>query len=154
MQDDGVSNPAYGNIQPTLFEVSPGNIVALLRTGVNVIAAAVSTKFSARHCLISRILCTRCSDCWFSLLRSLHISHIAILTGSDYGATFSQFASPTVLPNPDAGIDGTVMNNLPGVPMILLYNHNTNARNPLSLAVSKVCVLAPLSTESREGGES
>lgn len=41
--DNGTYNPAYGNIQPTLFEVSPGRIVALLRTGVGVIAAAVST---------------------------------------------------------------------------------------------------------------
>lgn len=58
--------------------------------------------------------------------------------GKDYGATFSQFASPTALPNPDAGIDGTIMNGVPGVPMILMYNHNKSARNPLSLAVSKV----------------
>lgn len=58
--------------------------------------------------------------------------------GKDYGATFSQFASPTALPNPDAGIDGTIMNGVPGIPMILMYNHNKSARNPLSLAVSKV----------------
>ncbi len=51
----------------------------------------------------------------------------------DNGKTWSKMAL-TTLPNPSAGIDGVTLNN--GY-QLLVYNHTTNSRSPLNVAISK-----------------
>jgi len=87
----------YGIIQPTLFEISPGTILALMRSGCSVIAQSISY---------------------------------------DYGQSFEMFASPSELPNPNAGIDGTVMQGEEDIGLLLVFNNSTDHRTPLSVAHS------------------
>jgi predicted neuraminidase len=86
-----------GVIQPSLFEVRPGKIVALMRSGCGMIARSVS---------------------------------------NDNGKTFSSPAEPTSLANPDAGIDGVLMDGSPDLGMLLVFNNSTRSRNPLTIAHS------------------
>eukprot|EP01104_Vermistella_antarctica_P004036 TRINITY_DN1448_c2_g1_i1.p1 TRINITY_DN1448_c2_g1~~TRINITY_DN1448_c2_g1_i1.p1 ORF type:complete len:423 (-),score=72.98 TRINITY_DN1448_c2_g1_i1:111-1337(-) len=52
----------------------------------------------------------------------------------DYGQTFLSPSLPTNVPNPDAGIDATVMMGEDLLGMLLIFNNSTSERCPLSLA--------------------
>ena len=57
---------------------------------------------------------------------------ICIADSMDAGVTWTQ-ARPIDLPNPNSGIDAVA---LPDGRVLLIYNHTTNGRTPLNLAVS------------------
>jgi len=67
------------------------------------------------------------------LTRSFHIGAICTATSKDHGKTWSS-ATPTDLPNPNAGIDAV---KLKDGRVVLVYNHTTSGRTPLNVAFSE-----------------
>jgi predicted neuraminidase len=71
----------------------------------------------------------------FALFRS-GCDVLAQARSSDYGHTWPAVAESSVIPNPDAGMDGTVMRGAPDLGMLLIFNNSTQHRTPLSAAIS------------------
>jgi predicted neuraminidase len=54
----------------------------------------------------------------------------------DGGLTFSAFASSTIIPNPNAGIDSVMMKDQTDLGTVLIFNNSNRTRTPLTIASS------------------
>ena len=79
-----------GVIQPTLFEISPGKIMALLRSGCRVIAQSWSIQCRAIPLPSSSFI-------------NINFLILFESSGNDFGKTWDSTAAPISLPNPNAG---------------------------------------------------
>ena len=63
-------------------------------------------------------------------------SVIAQAVSYDGGQTFTDFASSTVLPNPNAGIDSVMMKGQSDLGILIIFNNSNSSRTPLTIASS------------------
>jgi len=118
--DNGRSWTRHGPIVPprnTRVPTAPGS--AHLRTTFGVIQPAIVPLPSGRLRMFVRA--------------TQNIGRICFADSSDGGLTWTE-ARPTTLPNPNSGIDAIALDD---GRILLAYNHTSEGRSPLNLAVSR-----------------
>jgi len=124
-----------GCLQPTLFEVEPGVILALTRTGCGIIGSTISNLFAfATACALSFIPRGQAPTTVKHFLHTvpspvcrtpMQVSELMMMLSCHF------FRQSSI----DPGICGVNMKQS-SAGLILLYNDSTNQRCPLSLAQS------------------